>query len=215
MENEIKLFYDLTAEETADRWYKEEILKPTIRDFVSLLPKDPRVLDLGCGPGHESMRLAQAGARVVGVDFSEKCIVIARERCPQCRFEIWDFRFLDERFGKFEGIFASGSLIHTRPAELADVLRGIENLLTKDGYTALIIVEGKGVSEKLSLLEVQGRKLRRTVYLYDRDDFIERAKEVGLAYIREGFLEEELKQYGWRNYIFGKSTSFRSGTKNH
>lgn len=61
MRGEIRLFYDLTAEETADRWYKEEVLKPTIQDFISLLPKHPKVLDLGCGTGHESMRLAQAG----------------------------------------------------------------------------------------------------------------------------------------------------------
>lgn len=77
MENEIKLFYDLTAKKTADEWYKEEILMPTIQDFMKLLPKNPRVLDLGCGPGHESMRLNRAGAKVVGIDFSEECIAIA------------------------------------------------------------------------------------------------------------------------------------------
>jgi len=36
MVNEIMLFYDLTARKTADEWYKEEMLKPTILDFVSL-----------------------------------------------------------------------------------------------------------------------------------------------------------------------------------
>ncbi|EGW39307.1 class I SAM-dependent methyltransferase [Desulfosporosinus sp. OT] len=90
MENEIKLFYDLTAERTAEEWYKEDILKPTIRDFVSLLPERPRILDLGCGPGHESMRLASVGANVLGIDFSEECINIARKRCPQCQFDVLD-----------------------------------------------------------------------------------------------------------------------------
>ncbi len=33
MVNEIKLFYDLTAEKTADEWYKEEILKPHDNGF--------------------------------------------------------------------------------------------------------------------------------------------------------------------------------------
>jgi hypothetical protein len=36
LENDIKLFDDLTAERTADEWYQEEILKPTIVDFVQL-----------------------------------------------------------------------------------------------------------------------------------------------------------------------------------
>jgi len=70
LENEIKIFYDLTAERTADEWYKEEILKPTILDFVSLLSDHPRILDLGCGTGHESMRLASTGADVLGIGFS-------------------------------------------------------------------------------------------------------------------------------------------------
>lgn len=93
--DDTKLFYDLTAKETADQWYGIDLLKPSIDDFVSLVPPNPRVLDLGCGPGHETMRLASTGAKVVGIDYSEKCIQIARERCPQCRFEVMDFRFLD------------------------------------------------------------------------------------------------------------------------
>lgn len=79
MENEIKLFYDLTAEETADAWYDNSILKPTIQNFIRLLREKPRVLDLGCGPGHESKRLVMAGADVVGIDFSEECIRQAGE----------------------------------------------------------------------------------------------------------------------------------------
>ncbi|MBN2395745.1 MAG: methyltransferase domain-containing protein [Candidatus Atribacteria bacterium] len=201
MEDEIRLFYDLTAEETANRWYKEEMLKPTIEEFVSLLPKDPKVLDLGCGTGHESMRLAQAGAQVLGIDFSERCITIARERCPQCRFEVQDFRYLDERFGKFEGIFACGSLIHIKHEDLTDVLGRMKDLLIKDGYMAVILVKGKGISEKMSLIEVNGKKIRRTVYLYNQEDIVKAAKKSGLAYIREVFLPEKLKQYGWRNHI--------------
>lgn len=202
MENQIKLFYDLTAQKTADEWYKEEILRPTIQDFISLLPKNPRVLDLGCGPGHESMRLAQSGAQVIGIDFSEKCIAIARERCPQCRFEVQDFNSLDERYGKFEGVFACASLIHIEPTELQRVLSNIKKVLIEKGYLAVLIVEGKGISEKMSILEVEGKKLDRTVYLYTQEHMTDKAKKVGLEYVREGYLNEKLKEYGWRNYIF-------------
>ncbi len=202
MENEIKLFYDLTAEKTADEWYKEEILTPTIQDFVSLLPKNPRVLDLGCGPGHESMRLNRAGAEVVGIDFSEECVAIARNRCPQCKFEVQDFRSLDGRYGKFDGVFACASLIHIEPKELIGVLSNIERVLTNCGYIAVLIVEGEGISEKMSLLEVEGRKLNRTVYLYNLDTLISVTEKVGFDYVREGYLDEKLIEDGWRNFIF-------------
>ena len=102
MEDNTKRFYDLTAEQTADEWYENDILMPTILDFLSLLPERPKILDLGCGPGYESMRLASVGAEVIGVDFSPECIRVAKERCPQCRFVLVDFRHLDRSFGEFD-----------------------------------------------------------------------------------------------------------------
>jgi len=201
MVNEIKLFYDLTAEKTADQWYKEEMLKPTILDFVSLLPARARILDLGCGPGHESMRIAQTGADVVGVDFSEECIRIARARCPQCSFEVMDFRDLDDRYGRFDGVFASGSLPHLAPEEFGAVLKKIGSILTGPGHAAIIVVDGAGISDKFSCLEVNGRKLNRTFYLYSKELVIKKAREAGLAFVREGYLDSVLAGYGWRNYI--------------
>ncbi len=202
MDNEIKLFYDLTAKKTADEWYKEEILKPTILDFVSMLPANPRILDLGCGPGYESMRIAETGANVVGVDFSEECIRIARERCPQCRFEVVDFRDLDERFGRFDGVFASGSLPHLAPEDFLKVLKNIGGILTGNGHVAIIIVDGEGISDKMSCLEVDGRKLKRTVYLYTKEYVIQEAKKAGLEFVREGYLDSKLIAYDVKNYIF-------------
>jgi ubiquinone/menaquinone biosynthesis C-methylase UbiE len=102
--NETKLFYDLTAENTADEWYPNTVLMPTIEEFVSFLPEKPRVLDLGCGPGYESMRLASVGAEVVGVDFSSESIRIARDRCPECQFVESDFRQFDNSLGLFDGV---------------------------------------------------------------------------------------------------------------
>lgn len=206
MVNEIKLFYDLTAEKTADEWYKEEILKPTIMDFVSLLPANPRILDLGCGPGHESMRIAQTGADVVGVDFSEECIRIARERCLKCRFEVMDFRDLDDRYGRFDGVFAAGSMPHLAPGEFSMVLKNIENVLTGNGHVAIIIVDGEGISERFSRLEVDGRALNRTFYLYTKEYITEEAEKAGLEFVRGGYLDSILIEHGWRNYIFRSRT---------
>jgi len=62
MENDIKTFYDLVAEETANEWYNNDVLLPSTKEFINLLPVRPRVLDLGCGPGYESMRLNNEGA---------------------------------------------------------------------------------------------------------------------------------------------------------
>ena len=128
MVNEIKLFYDLTAERTADEWYHQEILNPSIQEFVSLLPHNPRVLDLGCGPENESMRLHYAGADVLGIDFSKECILfgslihVAPELLPDIFFRIKKVLtsngFLVTMMQEGKGINESKSLIEIEGRQL-------------------------------------------------------------------------------------------------
>ena len=144
MDEETKLFYNLTAEENAKEWYENYMLMPSIEEFVSLLPEKPRVLDLGCGGGYESMRLTKAGAQVVGVDFSEESIRIATERCPEVQFELMDFRQLDgEKLGKFDGVFACASLIHISQEELPGVFAQMRNIMNPNGFVVAIAREEK------------------------------------------------------------------------
>lgn len=65
------------------------------------------VLDIGCGPGHYGIALARNGAaRVVGIDFSEKMIDLARQNAEaagvsnKCKFIAGDFvdYSADEKF---------------------------------------------------------------------------------------------------------------------
>lgn len=204
MKDETKLFYDLTAKRTADEWYQNDILLPTIKEFVSLLPGDPAILDFGCGPGHESKRMASLDANVTGIDYSTECIRIAKERCPECKFIVKDFYALYAGFGKFDGVFASGSLIHVRPDDLSKIFDNISNVLKKGGYFLAIVRDGEGTDKKWSTLEMDGKTFRRTVYCYRKDHLITVASKVGLEFTGEGYLDKCLYKQNWRNYIFKK-----------
>jgi len=205
MKDETRLYYDLTAEKTADEWYENDILLPTIKDFISLFSEAPRILDFGCGPGHESKRLASFGARETGIDYSSECVRIAKERCPECKFEFMDFRNLDDSLGQFDGIFASGSLIHLSPDELQDVVSKISDILKKGGLCLMIVQDGKGINKKYSNLEVDGKILKRPVYCYTINRLSDISKKYRLKLVKEGFLEKSLFKQNWRNYIFQKT----------
>jgi SAM-dependent methyltransferase len=197
-DDETKLFYDLTAGQTADEWYPNSVLMPSIRDFVSCLPAHPRILDLGCGPGYESMRLASTGADVVGVDFSPENIRIARERCPGCQFVELDFRALDDRLGTFDGVFASASLIHITPEDLPGVLNRVAGRLRRAGKLLVIVQDGHGPREHWPI--VDGRTIHRVIQLYSKEELERSAAR--FQFRREGFLAEALKEHGWRSYLF-------------
>ena len=206
MKDDTRLFYDLTAEETAEKWYKNDILLPTIKEFMALLPERPRILDFGCGPGHESMRLTSAGAEVVGIDFSPECIRIARQRCPECRFEVMDFYTLDKTFGIFDGIFASGSLIHAEHDKVEAVIKDAAGLLRNNGCFLMIVQEGQGLKDKWNDFKIKGEKLRRPVYCYTKDSLIDISRSAKLQFLKEGYLDKSLIAQGWRNYIFKKES---------
>lgn len=68
----------------------------TLRGCTPIAGK--KVLDVGCGPGHYAVALAQKGAaQVLGLDFAPGMLELARARAEQagvadrCRFEVADF----------------------------------------------------------------------------------------------------------------------------
>ena len=61
-------------------------------------PLDKHILDIGCGDGRTTRRLAACGARVVGVDPDQATIDVARARRvknDQCQFLAADATTLD------------------------------------------------------------------------------------------------------------------------
>ena len=75
------------------RRYEDERTRPAAELLARVpLVQPTRVVDLGCGPGNSTELLLRrfTGAEVVGIDNSEAMLASARERLPQCRFELGD-----------------------------------------------------------------------------------------------------------------------------
>ncbi|MBG1260374.1 class I SAM-dependent methyltransferase [Nostoc commune] len=66
--------------------YGEDLLK-----FLNPQPGES-ILDLGCGTGQLTEKIAPAGAEVMGVDFAPAMIEKARQNYPHIRFDIADAR---------------------------------------------------------------------------------------------------------------------------
>ena len=65
-------------------------------ELIDLLDPKPgeRVLDLGCGTGHLTARIAERGAVVTGLDASVSMIAQARQNYPKLKFVLADARGL-------------------------------------------------------------------------------------------------------------------------
>lgn len=89
-----------------------------------------RILDLGCGTGHLTAKIAEAGAYVVGVDRSPEMVRKAREKYPALRFEVMDAREL-ALGGAFDAVFSNATLHWIKEPE--QVIVGIGKLLRPGG----------------------------------------------------------------------------------
>src|SRR5690349_14010418 len=67
--------------------YRNFFLMPRMLEILGDV-QDLRILDLGCGEGGYSRELARRGARLVGLDGSERMIQIARERASAENLDI-------------------------------------------------------------------------------------------------------------------------------
>jgi SAM-dependent methyltransferase len=118
--------------------YVDWIVEPALRWLRAHAPADgPRALDVGCGTGVMTMRLAHHGFDVVGVDHSTEMLAIARGKRgpggggPQVKFVEGDVRALPFPAASFDVLTGQGVLHHL--AELAPCVGEIARVLKPGG----------------------------------------------------------------------------------
>jgi ubiquinone/menaquinone biosynthesis C-methylase UbiE len=132
--------YDQIAEP-----YSKKFSRPSehIGEFLALLPKNAKILDIGCGVGVDAGFMESEGFEIIGIDLSEKMLNIARQKFPQIDFRQQDIRELDFPPNSFDGILASCSLIHIPKKDVPALLEKFHRILKKEGAIYMALQEGK------------------------------------------------------------------------
>jgi SAM-dependent methyltransferase len=108
----------------------------------SLLWGNPaKVLDLGCGPGLYTSRLAERGCQCTGIDFSPASITYAREQALagslDCQYFEGDLRTTSFGIGYDLIIFVYGEFNVFRPQDARLILQKAYAALEPDGWLVL------------------------------------------------------------------------------
>jgi SAM-dependent methyltransferase len=103
--------------------------------------RSSRILDLGCGPGLYSSRLAQRGHTCLGIDFGPASIEYARDfaQAQQLAYEyqLADVRYADFGTGYDLAMFVFGESNVFRPDDLQHILRKAYAALNDGGHILL------------------------------------------------------------------------------
>ncbi len=122
-----------------------------IDDFLKLIGKGGKILDAGCGPGVDVAYVASKGFDIIGIDFSEKMLEIAKRGNPKIYFRKADIRKLNFKPNTFDGIIASFSIIHIPKKNINKTVDNFYKLLKPNGVIYIGIQEGK--SQEIFLTE--------------------------------------------------------------
>jgi SAM-dependent methyltransferase len=132
-------FYDRDAETYAQSAVDHGV-RDSLRRFESRLPRHARVLDFGCGGGHESIWLAQAGHQVTSMDASPGLAAEAKRRFG-IDVRVADFLSLDD-VAAFDGVWSGAALHHAKTDDLPGIIGRIARALRPGGVFAALMKAG-------------------------------------------------------------------------
>ena len=135
--------YERSAKECVACWNKRRHRRsPLLAEWLTCLPTDAKLLDLGCGAGQDAGDLDRRGYRVVGVDRSSSLLSLGRRRFRALPLVRADLRQLPFRGKSFDGLWAAASLIHLPKPVARCVLADLSKFIRPGGLLAATMTYG-------------------------------------------------------------------------
>ena len=135
--------YEKIAGKYAAQYFDDMVDVPYIDKFLDKLPAKAKILDVGSGPGQFAKHMIEKGFEVVGIDFSQEMVAIAKNKVPSVDFHHMDMRQLDIPDNTFDGVFSAYSLIHIPSEEVYTTLQGLHRVLKAGGYIEIAVQKGE------------------------------------------------------------------------
>jgi SAM-dependent methyltransferase len=126
------------------KFHFNESFENRLKTFIRYLPKETRVLDVGCGCGRDTKYLIDHGVDTIGIDLSKKVIEEARSYVPNATFLKMDMRNLNFESSKFGGILAMASILHTPRSQVPELFADFRRILRDNGILFVNVMVGSG-----------------------------------------------------------------------
>lgn len=183
----VRSSYDAVAQAYADELVNEVSGLPFERwllDRVAAHAARPDlggpVVEVGCGPGHVTAYLADAGADATGIDLSPAMIAQARARFPQGTYQVGDLRQLmrPSTATGWSAVLGWYSLIHLAASELPDAVAALARPLAPGGWLVLGMHAGAQVRHHDVWFDVP---VDLDFVLHEPDDVVALVEAAGLV----------------------------------
>lgn len=144
-------WYNANAEQYATTT-EEHAQTEQIDDFVGLVVKNGKVLDVGCGGGRDSALLQEKGLNPIGIDLSIGLIEEAKKRHPKIDFRHANMLDIPFPNDSFDGVWAHASLLHLETQEDVRIALSEFSRITKAGGILHALVKAQTGDRKTAIV---------------------------------------------------------------
>jgi demethylmenaquinone methyltransferase/2-methoxy-6-polyprenyl-1,4-benzoquinol methylase len=195
------------GDEHRKQWFSEAAV---IRGAMKASNPGKNILELACGTGLWTERLAPYAERLVAIDVSPEAIDINRRRLADSRVEYIEADLFSWKpSNRFDFIFFAFWLSHVPHTRFRDFWKMVDSALDPGGQVFFIdsLYAPESTARDHSPLELNGRALRR---LNDGKEY-----EIIKIFYEPSDLEQRLNKLGWSGYIKGTERFFLYGCVGH
>ncbi|MDD5651278.1 MAG: class I SAM-dependent methyltransferase [Candidatus Nanoarchaeia archaeon] len=121
----------------------DKLIQFQLNHFISLLPKNAKVLDAGCGSGRDSEYFAEEKLDVTAIDAVEALLKEAKKNIKNVKFSVMDMKNLKFNKGSFDGIWCMSSISDIKKNEVSDVFKNFSKVLKENGILYISVREGQ------------------------------------------------------------------------
>ncbi|MFA7209106.1 MAG: methyltransferase domain-containing protein [Parcubacteria group bacterium] len=118
--------------------------KDWLDKFISYLPKNGSVLDIGCAFGRDTDFFASNKYVTTGIDLSQKMIDKARSSVPDAKFHVMNMLDLNFKNKSFDGVWCSATLLHLNKVDALKALKEMKRVLKASGVLYINLKKGSG-----------------------------------------------------------------------
>jgi uncharacterized protein len=168
------------AEHLADELLEKLPFECWLLDRIAAHADGGPVVEVGCGPGHVTAYLAEAGADAMGLDLSPGMVEEARRRFPEGDYQVGDLRRLMRPISApgWSAVLAWYSLIHLAASEVPEALAALIRPLAPGGWLVVALHVGSEVKHADDWFDAS---VDLDFVLHGPADFVAMVGEAGLT----------------------------------
>ena len=168
-----------------------------LEDLIARLPKNAKVLDAGCGAGVPVAQILSTRFDLIGVDFSEAQVELARKNVPNAIFLCQDMTQLNFPGGTFDAICSYYAIIHIPREEHQQLLIDFHRMLKPGGLALLCL----GAENLVDDIDENYFGARMYWSHFDKESYLRMLDDAGFTLLWSKIVRDETCEGGGHLFV--------------